>query len=284
MNYNKDYYKILNISKNSTKDDIKKAYRKLAIKFHPDKNKNNKQAENKFKEIGEAYEILSDENKKREYDIVKNNNSNNNNYNFGRRVTTQTFHFKNVNDPNKIINMFFNGRNMNHFNNMFENKRKYVLEIGFIKNNSKVHVHSLKNNKYNEKVGIIKGFHNQKNRYIVNIDNKEDILLRDENFLQLLKNVKIRVPTSKFNNNIGNIISFKNNYVIVELQNKVKIALTKDKLIVPNNTNIILKGLKNIKYNNKRACIIKYYDKFDAYLIKLSNKSAIRVNRMNCIY
>ncbi len=55
-----DYYKILGVEKNSTEDDIKKAYRKLAMKFHPDRNPNNKQAEEKFKKISEAYAVLSD--------------------------------------------------------------------------------------------------------------------------------------------------------------------------------------------------------------------------------
>ncbi len=64
----KDYYKTLGVSKDSSKDDIKKAYRKLAHEYHPDKNQGNKEAEEKFKEIGEAYEVLSDEKKKADYD------------------------------------------------------------------------------------------------------------------------------------------------------------------------------------------------------------------------
>ena len=64
-----DYYKILGISKSATEKDIKKAYRKLAMKWHPDKNPNNKEvAEQKFKEISEAYTVLSDEEKKKNYD------------------------------------------------------------------------------------------------------------------------------------------------------------------------------------------------------------------------
>jgi molecular chaperone DnaJ len=63
-----DYYSILSVARNATQDDIKKAYRKLAMKFHPDKNPGNKQAEEKFKQITEAYEVLSDEKKRSAYD------------------------------------------------------------------------------------------------------------------------------------------------------------------------------------------------------------------------
>ncbi|KAG8375517.1 hypothetical protein BUALT_Bualt10G0108000 [Buddleja alternifolia] len=64
-----DYYNILNVEKGATEDDLKKAYRKLAMKWHPDKNPNNKQeAETKFKEISEAYDVLSDPQKRQIYD------------------------------------------------------------------------------------------------------------------------------------------------------------------------------------------------------------------------
>ena len=63
-----DYYEILGVSKNATPTDIKKGYRKMAIKYHPDKNQGDKAAEEKFKKAAEAYEILSDENKKARYD------------------------------------------------------------------------------------------------------------------------------------------------------------------------------------------------------------------------
>ena len=69
----KDYYETLNLSKSASESEIKKAYRKLAIKYHPDKNPGNKEAEQNFKEAAEAYEILSDEQKKEEYDMMRNN-------------------------------------------------------------------------------------------------------------------------------------------------------------------------------------------------------------------
>jgi curved DNA-binding protein len=65
---NADYYKALGVDKKATPDDIKKAFRKLAVKYHPDRNPNDKSAEDKFKEINEAYAVLSDPKKKDEYD------------------------------------------------------------------------------------------------------------------------------------------------------------------------------------------------------------------------
>src|SRR3989304_3181889 len=67
MDY-KNYYKILGIEKTSSEEEIKRAYRKLALKLHPDKNPGNKAAEEKFKEINEAYEVLRDKEKRARYD------------------------------------------------------------------------------------------------------------------------------------------------------------------------------------------------------------------------
>lgn len=64
----RDYYDILGVSKNATADELKKAYRKLAIKYHPDKNPGDKEAEENFKEAAEAYDVLNNEEKRRRYD------------------------------------------------------------------------------------------------------------------------------------------------------------------------------------------------------------------------
>ena len=64
----RDYYDVLGVSKSASASEIKKAYRKLAIKYHPDKNPDDKKAEEKFKEAAEAYEVLSNAEKKQRYD------------------------------------------------------------------------------------------------------------------------------------------------------------------------------------------------------------------------
>ena len=65
MTAKRDYYDILSVQRNASGDEIKRSYRKLAIKFHPDKNPDDPHAEEKFKELGEAYDVLIDEQKRR---------------------------------------------------------------------------------------------------------------------------------------------------------------------------------------------------------------------------
>src|SRR5690606_18435310 len=64
----RDYYEVLGLSRNATPEEIKKAYRKVAMQYHPDRNPGDKAAEEKFKEAAEAYEVLSDPDKKAQYD------------------------------------------------------------------------------------------------------------------------------------------------------------------------------------------------------------------------
>ncbi len=64
----KDYYDILEVPRNATQDEIKQSYRKLALKYHPDRNQKNPEAEEKFKEASEAYSVLGNDEKRRIYD------------------------------------------------------------------------------------------------------------------------------------------------------------------------------------------------------------------------
>lgn len=109
---NKDYYAILEVEKTASPDDIKKSYRKLAMKYHPDKN-HSKDAESKFKEINEAYEVLSDEKKRAYYDqygVADNNRSGGFNSNF--RDPREAFsHFSRFfGEDDEVSQMFFNMR------------------------------------------------------------------------------------------------------------------------------------------------------------------------------
>ena len=102
-----DYYKILGVNKDADENEIKKAYRKLAIKYHPDKNLGNKEAEEKFKEINEAYEVLSDKDKRSKYDM------------YGKEGLSGGVNI----DPMDIFNKMFGG-----FNGGFEKLAEIVDE------------------------------------------------------------------------------------------------------------------------------------------------------------
>ncbi len=102
----RDYYNILGVNKNVKDEEIKRAYRKLAMKYHPDRNPNRKEAEERFKEINEAYAVLSDKEKRKQYDT------------FGaegfRQRFTQEDIFRGV-DFEEILSSLFGGRGKREF-------------------------------------------------------------------------------------------------------------------------------------------------------------------------
>lgn len=116
-----DYYQVLGLPRNASLVDVKKAYRKLALKWHPDKNPNNKEeAEKKFKEISEAYEVLSDKEKRSLYDKYGKDGLNNTpggskDFHF-RHFHGPSFHFS-FRSPEEVFAEFFGGRDP--FENFF---------------------------------------------------------------------------------------------------------------------------------------------------------------------
>ncbi|MBZ2175440.1 J domain-containing protein [Schnuerera sp. xch1] len=111
----KDYYKILGIDKNASKDDIKKAYRKLAKKYHPDLHPNDERAQEKFKEVNEAYEVLGDENKRKQYDTFGSGN----NFNHGQNFDPSQFGFENFGNGHRYTYTTSGGEGFSDFFNMF---------------------------------------------------------------------------------------------------------------------------------------------------------------------
>ena len=138
----KDYYKTLGVEKDATQEEIKKAYRKSALKFHPDRNPNDKAAEEKFKEITEANEVLSNPDKRKKYDQLGSNwkqyersgggmNDWYNQYSSGRQGSSFKFEgdlgdlFGNVGGFSDFFESFFGGRrSQQHAGNPFTQAQK----------------------------------------------------------------------------------------------------------------------------------------------------------------
>ncbi|MFC1725610.1 DnaJ C-terminal domain-containing protein [candidate division KSB1 bacterium] len=143
----KDFYRILGVSETASSGEIKKAYRKLAVKYHPDKTQGDKQSEEKFKEISEAYHTLSDDKKRTEYDKFRKNPMGGN-FDFSHGFGEGGFDFSsfgknggnfhgeygNVGDLKNIFGSFFGSesgsrKNMGGFENIFTQSRRKNRDI-----------------------------------------------------------------------------------------------------------------------------------------------------------
>ena len=147
----RDYYQLLGVTETASADDIKKAYRKLAKKYHPDANPNDPQAADRFKEVGEAYGVLSDDQKRKQYDTVRKNPFAS--YGFGRGGAgspagapggagpgpgytgggTQGFHFEDLGDLGDIFSSIFDRSGKRKRGGRAQRGRdvEYLVEIPF---------------------------------------------------------------------------------------------------------------------------------------------------------
>ena len=199
----KDYYKILELNKYATQEDIKKSYKKLALKYHPDKNQNDEKSKKKFQEITEAYSILSDEEKKKKYDM------------FG--IEDNDFNFND--DPFKMFNQIFK-EHLNQFQNMHYESNIDLnnvinelsgLNFGNLFDIPKVHVelHSL-----NKNPNILNNFKNEIHQNLVEEIVDDIVIHLDVTLNEIYEKKKKEIKYSKNKFKKGKIVKKKINLEI----------------------------------------------------------------------
>ena len=275
-----NYYQILGLDKNADENQIKKAYKKLAIKYHPDKNPNNKEAEEKFKTICEAYSILSDKDKKEQYDR------------FGKQGINSNFRCNTNVNPDEIFNSFFRSDPFNDFeSNIFSNISNIRIrkcdenKIDIISNGTRVLIKDLINSKeLNNCIGIVKGYDISKKKYLIRICNK-DIFIKDDNFIQLLNVTIHNLKSNSFLNGMKtNVIDYINGRYVVDL-NRNRYSLTSENLIVDKNSKVKIVNLKsNNSINGKWGLILNFDRVSNRYVIKISNSLILKIKLENILF
>ena len=246
----KDYYKILELNKYATQEDIKKSYKKLALKYHPDKNQNDENSKIIFQNITEAYSTLSDEEKRRKYDM------------FG--IEDNDFGFSE--DPFKMFNQIFK-EHLNQFQNMhYENNidinnvinELSGLNFGNLFDIPKVHVevHSL--NKNPDISNILNNFKNENHKNLVEEVIDDIVIHIDVTMSEIYENKRKEIKYSKNKFKKGKIVKKKINLEI-DLFDK----------------EIILNGNGN-ETENKKGNVVIY--------IHNNDKNFIRINEYDVLY
>lgn len=229
MSKAKDYYKILNVERESTGEEIKASYRKHALKYHPDKNPNNPEALEKFKEISEAYSVIGDIDKKRQYDLmgdIDNNFDGEDPFNAFNNIFQQhmsTFMNMKYDDDINVNNIFSNLTGMKGNNIPFGNIHVRVHTFPTdINNNSRIN---------NENKGFSNIFNN-----IFDNNNDDDSIAEDVNIGSIFtkifnKKMKKNENTILYNKPDDTIYNIEVSLEDIYEMNKKKITISRKRKI-----------------------------------------------------
>jgi curved DNA-binding protein CbpA len=310
-----DYYKVLGVSKTADPKELKKAYRKLALKWHPDKNKGSKDAEENFKKISEAYEVLSDPKKKQIYDTYGKDglsgspppphSSSGNGF---QRTYYSNGSNMNFTDPNDLFAQIFGSmgtrgsENFMNFGSFTSESDEGIGGMRFsnpgmrMRNRRKNPPHKLKPktqvqivklvNKpdLNNIIGSIIDYDAIRDRYMVSFTDEMIISLKPSNIVPLISKVKIYniSKDTTLNGKTGDIIGYdtQKERFTIKLFIGRSISVKQDNLIYPNDTPINILGLKSSEQYNGKSGIITNFNG-DRYSIQLPNRNVLKLKPNN---
>ena len=302
-----DYYKVLGVSKNASVNEIKKAYKKLAIRYHPDKNKNKEQAAEDFKKVSEAYDVLSDEEKRQKYDQFGKEGLNNNVHMSNQHAQEMFNTFFGGQDP---FSMFFNddddffgggiggpgirinlgggpsrvfrqqsfrsrsqtNQNKLPFNKISKGKQIFIVGLNSDKNN------------LNNSSAKVQDFNSLKNRYVVQTNSGKLVSLKPDNIKEI---INFRVWNYKkqrdLNNQTGQIIGFdvtSNEYRVILNNNMISLKI--ENMVINDDHCVTLIGIMSQPHLNNKTVKIKNFDwSLQKYVVQVSENKLIKIKMEN---
>ena len=307
-----DYYRVLGLEKSAAEADIKRAYKKLALQWHPDKNQENRAAaEEKFKRISEAYACLSDSEKRKLYDT------------YGKRGLEQGSGMgggfrSHMHDPEEVFRTFFSSGGFeddfgghpffgSHFGGMggfggfdghgFRSKprcgqpqncgsrcRNDEPPVHVIPDKTKVLLHSLRGSpELNNMHGTIAGFEDSSDRYTIKVDgNDREVLVKPGNFSQMPENVKIFVSSRPDLQNVnGDVVSFtpsSGRYGVRTATGTFNLEISS--LRLAQGQRVHLQGLENVQWNELSGKICREFDG-ERYEVEVKGGRRLRLRPLN---
>lgn len=298
------YYKNLGIQKTAGDTEIKSAYRKLALKHHPDKNTDNPEtASENFKKISEAYDVLSDKSKREIYDTYGKRGLEGNGGCGGGGFSGFGGHI----NPDDIFRQFFasSGGGFNddfggfggggfHMGGERRAPRRpapppYPTGPEVIAKGTSVSVHSLSSKpEYNGKEGKLVGFESAKKRYRVSFDGSEDldscVSIKTSNFVQLMPNVQLRDVTSRpqLNGCKGTIVGLSGDRYHVQLSSGACVGVGLSNLILPTDARVHIHSLNaGAQYNDTTGRVVKFIEEDNRYLVEVCGNKQLKLKSEN---
>ena len=310
---NSDYYKVLGVSKTADSKELKKVYRKLALKWHPDKNKGSKDAEENFKKISEAYEVLSDPKKKQIYDtygkegILGSPPHSSTDKGFRRSHYSNGTNV-NFTDPNDLFSQIFGSMgtrgsdNFMNFGSFTSDSDEGIGSMRFsnpgmrMRNRRKNPPHKLKSETQvqiiklvkkpdmNNLIGTIIDYDSTRDRYMVSFSDEMIISLKPSNIVPLISKVKLSTISKdqSLNGKTGNIIAYdtqKHRFTIKLFIGRI-VSVKQDNIVFPKDTPINIQGLKSSEQYNGKSGIITNFNG-ERYSIQLPNRNVLKLKPNN---
>ncbi|KAJ8601720.1 hypothetical protein CTAYLR_003198 [Chrysophaeum taylorii] len=295
-----DYYKILGVPRDADENALKKAYRKLAIKYHPDKNPDDPSAEEKFKNIAEAYDVLSDKEKRAAYDRFGKDGAKAAEQGASmprggmdqRRAQEVFSMFFGSDDPFAAFGEMPGGVRIQVMGgDMFPRRRPPPQRFDKLPRGATVILRGLVGAaEKNDDIGRIREY-NDRGRYVVELeDSGETLAVKPENLTQILKGVRLVGITTdpNLNGKSGTLIGQRTapgggqRFIVHVTTTKQTVSVKQDNLLLPKSALVTIVGVQSKPHlNGKQGTVLTWDSAAQRYTVQMSSTDHLKLKKDN---